>query len=77
MELSVHPLSELFAQLGLPTEAAEIDAFIASHAPLAGDVPLDQAPFWNAAQANFLREELREDADWAEVIDDLNERLRA
>lgn len=77
MEPSVHPLSELFAQLGLPTEAAEIDAFITNHAPLAGDLPLDQAPFWNAAQANFLREELREDADWAEVIDDLNERLRA
>lgn len=77
MEPSAHPLSELFAQLGLPTEAAEIDAFITKHAPLAGDVPLDQAPFWNAAQANFLREELHEDADWAEVIDDLNERLRA
>ncbi|MEZ5627834.1 DUF2789 domain-containing protein [Denitromonas sp.] len=76
METPVHPLSALFAQLGLPDDSASIDAFIARHAPLAGDVPLAAAPFWSPAQASFLREEIAEDADWAEVVDTLNARLR-
>jgi len=76
METPIHPLSALFAQLGLPDDSASIDAFIARHAPLAGDVPLASAPFWNPAQATFLREEIAEDADWAEIVDTLNARLR-
>ncbi|MCB1960801.1 MAG: DUF2789 domain-containing protein [Rhodocyclaceae bacterium] len=76
MESPVHPLSALFAQLGLPSDAASVDAFIASHAPLANDIPIAAAPFWSPAQAAFLREELAEDADWAEVIDVLSARLR-
>ena len=47
-----------------------------AHTPLADDVALADAPFWNAAQAAFLREELLEDADWAEVVDQLNLALR-
>ena len=35
------------------------------------------APFWNDAQRQFLREELREDADWAIVVDELSEALHA
>ncbi len=76
MEQPVHPLSAVFAQLGLPEDTASIDAFIAEHAPLAGDIPLADAPFWSPSQASFLREELAEDADWAEVVDELNARLR-
>lgn len=76
MEPTVHPLSALFAQLGLPDDPASIDAFIARHAPLAQGVALADAPFWSPAQACFLREELAEDADWAEVVDELNLRLR-
>ena len=59
------------------TDAAAIDAFIRSHAPLAEDVRLAEAPFWNSAQAAFLREELAEDADWAELVDQLDAALRA
>lgn len=77
MEQPVHPFSELFRQLGLPADAESIQRFIRLHAPLAGDVKLADAPFWNAAQASFLRDELREDADWAEVVDQLNGALRA
>ncbi|MCB1938232.1 MAG: DUF2789 domain-containing protein [Rhodocyclaceae bacterium] len=76
MEPPVHPLSALFAQLGLPSDVASIDAFIASHSPLANDIPIAAAPFWSPTQAAFLREELAEDADWAEVIDELSARLR-
>ncbi len=71
-----HPaLPQLFAQLGLPSEPAAIERFIAEHAPLPQAMLLAEAPFWSRAQATFLREELMEDADWAEVVDELNMRL--
>ena len=77
METLRHSIHDLFAQLGLPSETAAIDRFIRQHSPLDGELALHQAPFWTASQANFLRCELIEDADWAEVIDRLNSRLRA
>jgi hypothetical protein len=70
-----HDLATLFAQLGLPNDPASIDAFIAAHRPLPDQVALADAPFWTPAQAAFLAEELQADADWAEVIDELNSEL--
>ncbi len=72
MEQPIHSMSNLFAQLGLPSDRASIDRFIASHRPLPESMRLSEAPFWNTAQASFLREEIQEDADWAPVIDELN-----
>ena len=46
------------------------------HSPLAQGCKLADAPFWDKAQAAFLREEITEDADWAEVVDQLNLMLR-
>lgn len=77
MDFPNHDLRALFAQLGLPDEPAAIATFIAEHAPLRRDLRLADADFWNPAQAAFLREELLEDADWAEVIDELDTCLRA
>ncbi|HAF54801.1 MAG TPA: DUF2789 domain-containing protein [Thauera sp.] len=77
MEKPIHVLKDLFAQLGLPDDAASIDAFIKAHSPLAENVKLADAPFWTSAQASFLREELAEDADWAELVDQLSAALRA
>lgn len=77
MESTVHPFSELFAQLGLPDDEAAIQAFIATHAPLPGDMRLEEAPFWSPAQARLLREERLEDADWIVVIDQLNVAMHA
>jgi len=77
MDQSFHRFSELFAQLGLPADEQGIRHFLATHAPLAPDTLLAEAPFWNAAQAALLREEILEDADWAEVIDRLDAALRA
>lgn len=77
MEKVYHRFSELFSQLGLPADAEGIGAFIARHSPLAPEVLLADAPFWTAAQATLLREEILEDADWAEVVDQLNVALRA
>ena len=75
MEASLHTLNNLFAQLGLPASDAEIDSFIQTHSHLAGYISLADAPYWTPAQAAFLREEILRDADWAEVIDQLNARL--
>lgn len=77
MEASLHTLNHLFAQLGLPAGDAEIDSFIHKHRHLAGYISLADAPYWTPAQATFLREEILKDADWAEVIDQLNARLHA
>ena len=77
MESSVHSLNNLFAQLGLPSEQAAIEHFIKTHSPLATNTLLSDAPFWTSAQASFLREEILNDADWAEVIDQLNAKLHS
>ena len=71
MESSIHQLGDLFRQLGLPDDPASIEAFIAAHRPLPAGVALADASFWTPSQAQFLREELSEDADWAEVVDSL------
>lgn len=75
MEPTQHTLNNLFAQLGLPASDQEIETFIQTHSHLAGYLTLAEAPYWTPAQATFLREEILKDADWAEVIDQLNARL--
>ena len=77
MERPVHNLSSLFAQLGQANDEASIEHFIETHSPLAEGVQIYEAAFWTPAQAGFLREGILEDADWAEVIDELNNDLRA
>lgn len=75
MEQSLHTLNNLFAQLGLPSDDVAIENFIKSHRGLVRSLSLSEAPFWTAAQATFLSEEMMKDADWSEVIDQLNARL--
>lgn len=74
MELTTPTLTTLFEQLGLDADPASIDAFISQH-PLPDGVKLIDADFWTPQQARFLKEELRVDAEWAPVVDELNERL--
>ncbi|GLH73100.1 hypothetical protein GETHLI_16020 [Geothrix limicola] len=76
MEGHVHSMTSLFAQLGLPSAPAEIQAFIESRRPLAPGLALHEAPFWTPSQAGFLREEIQNDADWADIIDELDSGLR-
>lgn len=76
MDQPIHRFRELFAQLGLPAENEAIAQFIATHSPLRADVDLADAPFWTPAQATFLKEQKLEDADWIELIDQLNLALR-
>ncbi|MDF3932662.1 DUF2789 domain-containing protein [Pseudomonas citronellolis] len=74
MDTTPHTFAELFKQLGLPNERQDIDAFLAGHR-LEADQALADAPFWNEAQATFLREALDDDSDWAEEVDELAARL--
>lgn len=76
MESPDKTLSALFLQLGLSDDAAFIAHFLETHRPLPGKIALSDAPFWTAAQRAFLAEELALDADWSEVIDELDVLLR-
>lgn len=77
MEPLTHNLSNLFDQLGLASDSTAIERFIQLKRPLSTNALLSEAPFWTSPQALFLREEILKDADWAEVIDQLNIRLHA
>ena len=76
MEPSIHTFSTLFAQLGLPSDEHAIQDFIAQHAPLDGRIQLHDAPFWHAANSRMLQEMKADDADWAELVDQLDAALR-
>jgi hypothetical protein len=75
MEMHVHQMESLFAQLGLAGDRSSIDTFIAQP-QLPDKVEVADANFWTPAQSSFLKEEILEDADWAEVVDELNSLLR-
>ncbi|MBX3610946.1 MAG: DUF2789 domain-containing protein [Hydrogenophaga sp.] len=67
-------MSNLFLQLGLDASDAAIAGFIRAHQLPAG-VDLADAPFWNDAQRQFLCEQIKADAVWTTVVDQLNESL--
>jgi len=76
MNQSYHRFTELFLQLGLPYDVDGIKHFLENHSPLDPSIRLENAPFWTQAQSTLLRDEILQDADWAEVIDQLNAALR-
>lgn len=67
-------MTNLFLQLGLDASEEAIAAFIKSH-QLPADVKLTEAPYWSDAQRQFLGEQLKADAAWAMIVDQLNESL--
>ena len=68
---------DLFAQLGLANSPEAIAAFIQKNRPLPNNVLLADAPFWDASQAEFIREKKLQDApEWTQLIDQLSEALR-
>ncbi|WP_409523223.1 DUF2789 domain-containing protein [Nitrincola sp. MINF-07-Sa-05] len=76
MDTSTHNLKTLFEQLGLPAEDGQIDQFIKTHKLFSSEVRLESATFWTSSQADFLRDAISNDSDWAEIVDELNARLR-
>ncbi len=67
-------MTNLFLQLGLDADEAAIARFIGDH-QLPADVEIGDAPYWNDAQRQFLTEQIKADAVWAIVVDQLNESL--
>lgn len=76
MDTTESNMTNLFRQLGLPAGKDEIAVFIRDH-QLPETVRVSEAPFWSEGQRQFLREEWREDAEWAIAVDALNEALHA
>ncbi|MFC6634768.1 DUF2789 domain-containing protein [Microbulbifer taiwanensis] len=70
-----HSLNDLFAQLGLDSEDAAIEAFLDRH-HLSGQEQLSEAPFWSDGQRRFLKEAIQDDSDWCEAVDELDTLLR-
>ncbi|MFW7522974.1 DUF2789 domain-containing protein [Vibrio ostreicida] len=77
MEMHQHGLPDLFQQLGLDSSDENIKDFVNSHSSLVVGTVLHEAFFWSPSQAAFLREAIEEDADWAELVDQLDAMLRA
>ena len=76
MNSTHHPMSELFAQLGLPNDEAAIRDFIDRNRPLPMTTRIFDAPFWSPSQSALIRDKLTEDGDWSVLIDTLNTLLR-
>ncbi len=74
MDTSMHTMENLFLQLGLNNSEQAISEFINLNR-LAKETPLQQASFWSTSQAQFIKECLELDSDWAEVVDQLNVQL--
>ena len=76
MESPIHNLTSLFDQLGLGSSKEDIKEFINKNKPLAGRLKLHKADMWNASQASFLKQVKEQDADWVEIVDQLDAMLR-
>ncbi len=76
MDTSEHTLATLFDQLGLDSTDKAIEDFVNEHRPLAKQTELHLASFWSVSQSAFLKQEIENDADWAEIIDHLDTMLR-
>lgn len=75
MDTTQTTMSSLFMQLGLENNPNAIDDFVLNHS-LATGVPLAEAQFWSESQKHFLQEALDQDAQWSEIIDQLDTLLR-
>lgn len=69
-------MNDLFMQLGLPNDDSAIEQFVEANKGLPANMKLEDAPFWDHAQSSFLETSILEDAEWAELIDQLSNQLR-
>lgn len=76
MNNAIHHFDDLFAQLGLPSDADGIAHFLTAHASMADGLRLPDAPYWTLSQASFLRDALLQDSDWSGLVDQLSKALR-
>ncbi|WP_444932259.1 DUF2789 family protein [Microbulbifer sp. SSSA002] len=70
-----HTLKDLFSQLGLASEEAQINTFLGTHF-LHRHEKLSAASFWTEGQREFLESAIRDDSDWCVAVDELDTLLR-
>ena len=75
MDTTSATLAHLFEQLGLDSTDAGISVFLSQHT-INANTNLIEADFWNNAQRAFLEESLKDDAQWSELVDQLDVLLR-
>ena len=69
--------TDLFNQLGLPSQPEAIADFIVKHRPLDNSVLLEHAPFCSDAQSQFINEKKnRDEPPWSILLDQLSNALR-
>lgn len=76
MEAPMHSMESLFKQLGLAYTSEAVKDFIDNNAPIPSKIKLHEADFWTESQSLCLEKMIDEDADWAEVADQLSVLLR-
>lgn len=69
-------MTNLFLQLGLDATEKGIAQFIKSH-QLPTAVPIGDAGYWNASQRELLLDQLKSDAPWAVIVDQLSTSLHS
>lgn len=69
-------MTNLFLQLGLDATPEGVARFISEHR-LPPDVGVLDADIWSVSQRQVLQEMLCSDGEWALVVDQLSEALRA
>lgn len=76
MEIHQHEMPDLFEQLGLGSSPDEMKDFVQNHRHKRDTTPIYEAKFWTRSQSDFLKQAIEEDADWAELVDQLDVMLR-
>ncbi len=76
MRGNVYTMSDLFKQLGLPSDPKSIAEFISHHAGICRVYTLPQAPIWSDSQRAFLTEAIAQDADWCIPAEQLTSQLQ-
>lgn len=69
-------MTNLFLQLGLDASDEGIAQFIKGN-QLPNTVSIGDAPYWNASQKEFLTDQLKSDAPWAVIVDQLSTSLHS
>jgi Protein of unknown function (DUF2789) len=71
MRSNVYTMSDLFKQLGLPSDSEAIEDFIAQHEGACTECTLPHAPIWSDSQRAFLEQAVADDSDWALPAEEL------
>ena len=71
MNAAVFRMKSLFDQLGLESSDEAIIEFVKGH-QLSNDMAMQDAPFWKPSHTQFFKEAREQDADWVELVDELD-----